>query len=152
MIGLVVGGHLLQIILTRVKIVLLAGSSDPSAEREIHGTENFRGRICLVDHCGVLLAEGNDRVVVRLIGFYVTVRVAPASWLIIQLVVRNAAVCGGAERCNEMLHPTLLQRDGVIDMVGINIVVNELGSTRCETVAAAVAIGVNVGIGGLLRA
>ena len=120
-VGLVVGCHLLQIVLPGVEIVLFAGSSDPSAQREIHRPEYFRGRVGLFDHRGVLLAQGNNRVVVGLVRFDVTVRVAPSSGFVVQLVVGNASVRGCAECRQQMLHPALLQRDGVVDVIGVDV-------------------------------
>ena len=152
MVSLVVGSHLLQIIFSSVEIVLFAGGPDPSAQREIHGPKNFRGRIGLLDHCGVLLAQGNDCVVIGLIWFDVAMRVAPAARFIVELIVRNAPVRGRAECRNQMLQPALLERNGIVDVIGIDIVVQELRTARRDTVAAIVAIGMHVGIGRLLRA
>src|SRR5271167_1432061 len=152
MIRLIVGCHLLQIILSGVQIVLLTGSSDPSAECEIHGPKNFCGRIGLFDHRGILLAETNDRVVVGLVGLDVAVRIAPAARFIVELIVRNATVGGIAESREEMLQPALLQCDGVIYVIGVNIAVKQLHAGGGDAVAAVVAVGMYVGVSGLLCA
>src|SRR5579863_670497 len=151
MIGLIVGRHLLQIILAGVEIVLLAGSPDPSAEREIHGAKNFRGGIGLLDHRGILLAEADDRVVIGLVGLDVAMGVAPAAWFIVELIIGDATVRGCAECRDEMLHPALLQGSGVINVIGVNVVVEQLHACGSDAIAAVVAVGMHVGVGGLLR-
>ena len=51
-----------------------------------------------------------------------------------------------------MLDPALLQRDGVVDVIGVNIVVDQLHASDGDAVAAVVAIGMHVGVRGLLGA
>ena len=148
----VVSGHLLQIILSGVQIILLRRSSDPAAQREIHRAKNFRRGIGLLDHGRILLAEADDRVVIGLHRFHVAMRVAPAAGLVVQLVVGHAAIRGGPESGDQVLDPALLQRHGVVDVIGVNVGVEQLGAVGGDAVSAIVAVGMDVGIGRLLRA
>ena len=49
-----------------------------------------------------------------------------------------------------MLYPLLLQAGGVVNVVGIDIVIDELRSVGGYAVAAVVTIRVHIGVGGLL--
>src|SRR6202007_3189036 len=93
-----------------------------------------------------------DGVVIGLVGFHVTMRIATAARFIVELIVGNATVRGGTKGRYEVLQPALLQCDGVINVIGVNIVVDELNASGGDAVAAVVAVRMHIGVRGLLRA
>lgn len=151
-IGFVVGSHLLEIVLSGVEVILLAGSADPTTEGKVGWPKDGGGGILLLDHSGVLLAEGDDGAVRGGGWFDVAVGIAPAGGLVIELVEGDASLGSGAEGCDKVLNPALLQSGGVVDVVGIDIRVEELGAVAADAIAAVLAVGVDIRVGGLLGA
>ena len=78
MIGLLIGSHLLQIILAGPQPALLAGSSDPTAEREVGGAKDQRRAVRLLDRGGVFLPQLHDGRVRGGGGLNIAVRVRPS--------------------------------------------------------------------------
>ncbi|HLW82707.1 MAG TPA: hypothetical protein VKS20_11790 [Candidatus Acidoferrales bacterium] len=148
---LLIRSHLLKIVLASVKIILLLRISYPAATRKIRRAQHAGGRIGQLDHCGIRFAKSNDLGISRAIGHHVAVGVVPAGWLVIQLVVWHSAIGCGSECADQMLDPALLKRHAVVDMIGVDIVVDELDAIERNAVTAGLAARMIVGIDLLLR-
>ena len=149
---LLVRGHLLQVVLPGVQASLLARGADPAPEREVRRSQHEGARIRLLDRGGILLAELHDGRVRGASGHDVAVGVPPAEGLVVQLVVGNPTLRGGAEGAHQVRDPLLLQAGGVGNVVGGDVGVGQLRAGGGQAIAAAVAVDGQVGVDGLLRA
>jgi hypothetical protein len=78
--------------------------------------------------------------------------VGPAKRLVIHLVELHAPCLRGPEPPHQMLHPCLLDRRRVGDMVGQNVGIQQLRPVGRDAVAANIPIGKQIRVGRLLRA
>ncbi len=105
----------------------------------------------LLHYGRILLAQADDRAVGRRGGLHVAVRVGPAQRFVIQLIELHAAGRSAPETADQMLQPGRLDRRLVGDVIGQDIAVEQLRAVGGDAVAAGVAIGEYVRVGGLLR-